>query len=81
MLFLKASLYKQHQLLKLAKNQAKAKQHPAAEFLLFENFALCYPRYHSKIIGDIIKNVQKQVPLFKWGYMINDIENEAENEK
>ena len=40
-----------------------------------------HPRYHSKIIGDIIKNVQKQVPLFKCGYMINDIENEAENEK
>ena len=39
-----------------------------------------HPGYHSKIIGDI-KNVQKQVPLFKWGYMTNDIENEAENGK
>ena len=24
---------------------------------------------------------KKQVRLFKWGYMINDNENEAENEK
>ena len=43
---------KQHQL-KLAKNQAKAKQHPVTKFLLFENYS------HSKIIGNIIKNIQK----------------------
>ena len=42
----------QHQL-KLAKNQAKAKQHPVTKFLLFENYS------HSKIIGNIIKNIQK----------------------
>ena len=27
--------------LKLAKNQAKAEQHPKAELLLFENYSLC----------------------------------------
>ena len=32
----------------------------------------------SNVIGDILK---KQVPLFKWDYMINDNENKAENEK
>ena len=36
----KQHFYKQCQL-KLAKNQAKAKQHAAAEFLLFENYSLC----------------------------------------
>ena len=43
--------YKQHQP-KLAKNQAKAKQHPVTKFLLFENYS------HSKIIENI-KNIQK----------------------
>ena len=39
--------------LKLAKNQAKAKQHSEAELLLFENYLLFfYQRYHAKIIGD-----------------------------
>ena len=36
--------------LKLAKNQANAKQHPEAELLLFENDSHSYPRYHLKII-------------------------------
>ena len=45
-------------------NQAKATQHPEAELLLF----LYYKMY------------KKQVLLFKWGHMINDNENEAENE-
>ena len=41
-----------------------------------------YPRYPKNLkIGDILKNVKKQVCLFKWGYMINDNENEVENEK
>ena len=38
--------YKQHFIsntrLKLAKNQAKAKQHPEAEVLLFENYSLSF---------------------------------------
>ena len=37
-----------------------------------------HPRYHSKVIGNILKNIKKQVFLFKRGYMINDNENEAE---
>ena len=37
--------------------------------------------YHPKIIGDVLKNVQKQVRLFKSGYMINDNENKVEIEK
>ena len=38
-------------MLKLAKNQAKVKQHPEAELLLFENY--------SKLIRNILRNVQK----------------------
>ena len=37
--FYKQHFYNQHQW-KLAKNQAKAKQHPEAELLLFENYSL-----------------------------------------
>ena len=39
------------------------------------------PRYHPKTIGDILKMYEKQVRLFKRGYMINGNKNEAENEK
>ena len=66
--------------LKLAKKQAKAKQHTGTEQLLFETCFL-HPRYHPKVIRAILQNVQKQVRLFKSGYMMNDNENEAENEK
>ena len=45
--------------LKLATNQEKAKQYPEDELLLFENYSLSSSRHHSKIIGDILKNVQK----------------------
>ena len=45
--------------LKFARNQAKAKQHPQAELLLFDNYSLSHPRYHPKILGDILKNMQK----------------------
>ena len=44
--------------LKLAKNWAKARQHPEAKLLVFElllTFSLLHPRYHPKIIGDILK--------------------------
>ena len=41
---------------------------------------LC-PRCYPKIIGDILKNLQKQVRLFKQGYMINGNENKVENSK
>ena len=41
--------------LKLAKIQANAKQHPEAELVPFEN----YSHYHSKIIGHVLKNKEK----------------------
>ena len=44
--------------LKLAENQTKAKQHPEAERLLFEIY-LFYSSTFSKIIGHILKDVQK----------------------
>ena len=44
--------------LKLVKNQGKAKEHPEAELLLLENYLL-HPHYHPKIIGDILKKLQK----------------------
>ena len=45
--------------LKLANNQAKARQHPEVELLLFENYSLFYPRYHPKIVEDILNNLLK----------------------
>ena len=45
--------------LKLAKNQANAKQHPEAELLLFENYSLLSSMLSSKRIGDILKIAQK----------------------
>ena len=67
--------------LKLAKKRAKAKQHPEAELLLFENHSLSTStlssnnnRRYSK------KRTKKQVRLFKQDYMINGNKNEAENE-
>ena len=45
--------------MKLAKNQAKAKQHSEAELLLIRNYSLSSSRYHPKIIRDIQKHVQK----------------------
>ena len=45
--------------MKLAQNQAKAKQHPETELLLTEFFSLFHPRYHPKVITDILKIIQK----------------------
>ena len=45
--------------LKLEKTQVKPKQHPDADLSLFENYWRFYPRYHPKIIGDFLENVQK----------------------
>ena len=44
-------------LLKFAKNQAKAKQHPEDELLLFKNYWLSSWTLASKVIGNILKNV------------------------
>ena len=41
--------------LKLAKNQANAKQHPEAEVLLFENYSHSSSTLSSKITGHILK--------------------------
>ena len=41
--------------LKLAKNQAKAKQHPEAEFLLFENYSFSSSTLSSKSNGRFSK--------------------------
>ena len=65
----KQHLYRQRQAETGSKSRAKAKLHPQAS------------RYFPKIIGDILKNAQKQVCLFQSGYMINDNKNKAENEK
>ena len=47
--------------LKLAKNQAKAKQHPEPDLLLFEMYIFTFfiDVIIQKIIGDILKNVRK----------------------
>ena len=51
--------------MKLAKNQANAKSTTQRlKFCYFKIFLLLYPRYDQKIIGDILKHLQKQVPLF-----------------
>ena len=36
--------------MKLAENQAQAKQHPEAELLLFKNYSLSLSRYHPKLM-------------------------------
>ena len=45
--------------LKLAKNQAKAKQHSQAELLLFQNYSLCSSTLSFKNNRHILKNAQK----------------------
>ena len=49
--------------MKLAKNKAKAKQHPKAELSLFEIFRFFHQRYHPKMIRYILKNVLKTSTL------------------
>ena len=63
--------------LKLAKNQANAKQHPEAKLLSLENYSHSSSRYHPKIIGHILKNKQKNKCACI--YTINHNENEDEN--
>ena len=65
--------------LKLDKNQAKVKQHPKAELLLFANYLLSWCTLSSKIMGHILKNVLKSKCIcFKWVYFNY---NENQNEK
>ena len=58
--------------IKLAKNQANAKQHPEAELLLFENYSHSSSMLSSKIIVHILTNKQKKKYVCK---------NEDKNEK
>ena len=68
--------------LKLAKNQASAKQYPEAELLLFENYSHSSSMLSSKNRRIYSKKLAKeQVGLYSWDYEINHHENEDENEK
>ena len=64
----------------MAKSQANAKQHPEAEFLLFENYShspstlssknnrtyvhILHPHYHPKIKGHILENKQNNKGVY-----------------
>ena len=68
--------------LKLAKNQAYAKQHPEAELLLFEH----YSHFSSTLLSKnnriySKKQAQEQFCLYLWDYAINRNEDEDEIEK
>ena len=81
-----AFFYKQHFIsnarLTFEKNQAKAKQHPEfSNCCYLKIIRIIHPCYHPKIVEKILKDVQKTSTPVKWGYMNNDNENEAENEK
>ena len=54
-----SNTFKSNIRLKLAKNQAKAKQHPEAELLLFENYWLSSPTLSSKNNRRYFKNCTK----------------------
>ena len=69
--------------MKLAKNQANAKQQPKAEFFQFENYSHPWSMLskNNKTYSKKLKNKQKnglkdQECLYSWGN-----ENEDENEK
>ena len=57
-IFYKQCFYKQHQV-KLAKNQAKARQHPEAKLLLIESHLLSSSMLSFKTTLRYSKNVQK----------------------
>ena len=74
----------------MAKKQAKAKQHPDAELLLFENYLLSLSTLSSKNNRRYSKKCAKNKcvylnnHIFKYvylNYIINDNETDAENEK
>ena len=67
--------------LKLAKNQANAKQHPEAELLIIENYAHSSYTSSSKNYGTYSKSKITSVCLYSWDYVINHNENEDQNEK
>ena len=65
----KQDFYQQHQAVKFAKNQEKAKQDPEAEQFLFENYLLSSPtllskdnrKYSRKCTKNYLKCLQKMV--------------------
>ena len=64
----------------MAKNQAKAKQHPKVEISLFENNSLSLSTLLPKNKRRYSKRcTKKQGRFFKCRYIINDNENETEN--
>ena len=68
--------------LKLAKNQANAKQYPEAELLLLENYSHSSSMLSSKNSRIYSQKLAKeQVGLYSWDYEINHNENVDENEK
>ena len=57
--FFISNTFRSNAKLKLAKNQAKAKQHPEAELLLFENYSLSFSALSSKNNKLFSKNCTK----------------------
>ena len=58
-LFYISNAFRSNVKLKLAKNQANAKQHLESELLIFENYSHYLSRHHPKIITHILKIKQK----------------------
>ena len=56
--FFESNAFISNSRLKLAKNQANARQHPEVELYL-KIIHILHPYYHLKIIGHILKNKQK----------------------
>ena len=67
--------------MKLAKNQAKAKQHPEDELLLFENYSLSLSTLSIKNNRRRSKKCIKTSASALMTFMINDNENETENKE
>ena len=67
--------------LKLAKNQAKAKQHPEDELLVFENYSLSLSTLSIKNNRRHSKKCIKTSASALMTFMINDNENETENKE
>ena len=76
--FYKIHIYEQRQAEIGKRIKQKLRNTLRLHFLYLKMICFLHPRYHSKVIGNILKNIKKQVFLFKRGYMINDNENEAE---
>ena len=70
--FYKQQFYKQCQA-EISKKQAKTNQHPEAENWKLKIIRFLHPHYHLKIIGDVLKNVQKRSASFLMLYDIDHI--------